>query len=105
MRSSASKTALIKCHCQALKNDPYPEKLSRKLIFITCGKQCFKVTKDSSEVVDELTTSQKDADICMQLHTKHASSSYRSMVIVTDDTGVFIICFSVYHQLGGNVYI
>ena len=83
LRSSASKTALIKFLCQAWRNDPYPAKLDSKLLFITCGKQCFKVTKDASEVVYELATFQEEADTRMLLHTKHASSNYRSMVIVT----------------------
>ena len=33
------------------------------------------------------------------LHTKHASSNYISMVIVTEDTDVFIICLSVLYQI------
>ena len=57
LRSSSSKTAPIKFLCQAWRNVSYPEKLDGKLLFITCGKQCFKVTKDGSEVADELTTS------------------------------------------------
>ena len=85
------RSALIKFLCQAWRNDPYPEKLGSKLLFITCGKQCFKVTKDGSEVVDELATSQEEADTGTLLHTKHASSNYISMVIVTEDTDVFII--------------
>ena len=44
LRSSASKTALIKFLCQAWRNDPFSEKLGSKLHFITCGKQCSKVT-------------------------------------------------------------
>ena len=40
LRSSASKTALVKFLCQAWRNDPYTEKLGSKLLFITCGKQC-----------------------------------------------------------------
>ena len=59
LRKSASKTALIKFLCQQCRNDTYPEKLSSKLLFITCGNRCFKVTKDGSEVVYELTTSQE----------------------------------------------
>ena len=105
LRSSASKTALIKFLCQAWRNNPYPEKLGSKLLYITCEKECFKVTKDGSEVVDELATSQEEADTRMLLHTKHASSNYRSMVIMTEDTDVFIIRLSVYHQISGNMYI
>ena len=82
-----------------------PEKLGSKQLFITCGEQCFKVTKDCSEVVDKLTTPQEDTDTRMLLHTKHASSNYRSMVIVTEDTDVFIICLSVFHRISGNMYI
>ena len=99
LRSSASKTALITFLCQARRNDPYPEKLGSKLLFITCGKQCFEVTKDGSEVVDELATSQEEADTRTLLHTKHVSSNCIYMVIVTDDTYVFLICFSVFHQI------
>ena len=98
MRSS-SKTALIKFLCQSWRNDPYPEKLGSKRLVITRRKQCFKPTKYNSDAIDELTTSQKEADTRMLLHTKHASSNYRSMVIVTKDTDVFIICLPVFYQI------
>ena len=39
------------------------------------------------------------------LHAKHASSNYKSMVIVTEDTDVFIICLSIFRQISGNMYI
>ena len=97
LRSSASKTALIKILCQAWRNDPYLEKLGSKLLFITCGKQRSKDTKDGFEVVGELATSKEEADTRTLLHTKHASGNYIYMVIVTEDTDVFIICISVLH--------
>ena len=59
LRSSASKTALIKFLCQAWRNDPYPEKLGSKLLYITCEEECFKVTKVGFDIVDELTTPKK----------------------------------------------
>ena len=68
---SASKTALIKFLCQAWRNDTYLEKLGSKLVFITCEKQCFKVTKDGSEVVEEIATSKGEADTRTLLHTKN----------------------------------
>ena len=45
-----------------MENDPYPEKLDSKLLFITCEKQCFKVIKDGSDVVGKLSSSQEEAD-------------------------------------------
>ena len=65
-------------------------------------KQCFKVTKDGSEVVAKFTTSQEEAGTSILLHTKYASSNDRSMVIVTEDIDVIIICLSVFRQICGN---
>ena len=62
-----------------------------KLLVITCEKQRCSVTKDVSEVVDELNTSQEEADTRLLLHTKRASSNNRSNVIVTKDTYMFNI--------------
>ena len=76
-----------------------------KKSLITCEKQCFKVTKDGSEVVAELTTSQEEAGTPILLHTKHVPSNDRSMVIATEDIDVFIICLSVFCQICGNMYI
>ena len=81
LRSSTSKTALIKFLCQAWRNDPYPERLGRKLLFITCEKQCFKVPKDGSEVVGKLSSSQEEADTRMLLLAKYVSSSYKIIVV------------------------
>ena len=60
------------------------------------GKQCFKVTKDGS---DDFATFQEEAYTRTLLHTKHVSRNYICMVIVTEDTGVFNICLSVFHQI------
>ena len=68
------------------------------------GNSVFKVTKDGSEVVDELATSIEEADTRTLLCTKHASSNYLYMVIVAEDTDVFNICLSVFHQIS-DMYI
>ena len=70
-----------------------------------CKNSVSKSHKDGSDVVDELITSQEEADTRMLLHIIYASSSYRSMVIVTEDTHVFMICLSIFHQISGNMYI
>ena len=56
--------------------------LPRAITFITCEKQCFKVTKDGSEVF----FFREEANTPMLLYIKHASSSYISKAIVTEDT-------------------
>ena len=96
LRSSGSKAALINFLCQTWRSHPYSEKLGSKVLFITCKDQCFKVTKDGSEIVGDLTSSQEKADTRMLLHAKHASSDYEAMVIVSEGTYVFIICLAVF---------
>ena len=58
-----------------------------------------------SEVIGELTTSQEEADTRTLLHAKHASSHYRYMVIVAEDTDVIIICLPIFRQKSDNMYI
>ena len=41
----------------------------------------------------------------MLLHAKHASADYEAMVIVTEDTDVFILCLAVCRQISGKIYI
>ena len=41
----------------------------------------------------------------MLFHIIYASSNYRSMVIPTEDTHVFMICLSVFHQISGNMNV
>ena len=104
LRSSASKTALITFLCQTWKSHLYREKLGSKVLLITCQDQCFKVTKDDSEAVDDLTSFQ-EAGTCMLLHAKHASADYEAMVIVAEDTDVFILCLAMFRQISGKIYI
>ena len=49
-------------------------------------------------------TSQEEAGIPVLLHTKHTPSNDRSMVIVTEDIDVFLICLSGFRQMCGYMY-
>ena len=41
----------------------------------------------------------------MLFHAKHASADYEAMVIVAEDTDVFILCLAMFRQLSGKIYI
>ena len=69
------------------------------------SRPVFNVTKDDSEIVGDLTSSQEEADIHMLLHAKHASSNYEAMVIVSEGTHVIIICLAMLRQIPGKIYI
>ena len=69
------------------------EKLEDKVLYVTCDKLCFKVTKEQSEEATELKSSQEEADIRLLLHALHAAEcGYKSVVITAEDTDVLILC-------------
>ena len=54
---------------------------------------CFKITKDQWEEVNELKCSDEEADTRMLLHALHASETgYKAIVISGEDTDVLIMC-------------
>ena len=61
-------------------------------MFVTCGTQCFRLTQNDCQIVDDLSSNQEEADTCLLLHSKHAAEHYPSLVCVTDDTDVFVLC-------------
>ena len=50
--------------------------------------------------VAELTSTQEEADTRILLHTSHAATAgYRSVVIVSEDTDVLVICIAFSSQI------
>ena len=56
-------------------------------------------------VLDELNTTQEEADTCMLLHAKQAAADYTSVIIVADDTDVLILCLAFNPQISCNLYV
>ena len=53
-------------------------------------KKCLKITRCETSLVDELHSSQEEADTRILLHAKRASDhGYNSVVVVSEDTGVY----------------
>ena len=105
LTSSSTKTKLITYLSDDWKNPEKREKPGAKLVYVTCGEKCFRLSKDSVEEVDELNTTQEEADTRMLLHAKQAAADYTSVIIVADDTDVLILCMAFNQQISCNLYV
>lgn len=68
------------------------EKLHNKPCYVTSGGTCSCITKNHWEEVEELRSTQEEADTCMFLHAMHASYGNTSVIINAEDTDVIILC-------------
>ncbi|KAH3785790.1 hypothetical protein DPMN_163884 [Dreissena polymorpha] len=62
LRGSENKRNLIKFLVSELKQPKEKEKIATKQLLVTCKDKCFSITKDRCEEIDELRSSQKEAD-------------------------------------------
>ena len=77
---ASSKIKLVQFMLEDWKRPHLKEKLEGKVIYVTCGDNCFKVNT-LKKVQDEVNTH-------MLLHAKHAAADYDSIIIVANDTYV-----------------
>ena len=80
--------------------------LVNKEMYVACEGECIRLTVDSVSSIEELTCSHEEADTRMILHANHAvANNYKTVVIDTPDTDVFII--ALYHSchINRSLYI
>ena len=66
--------------------------LGGKIIFTTCEHRCFKITKGNWEEIDELNTTQQEADTRILLHEAHvAKAGYKAVIITAEDTDILVL--------------
>ena len=61
---------------------------------VTSGEKCLRITKDDVTEIPELKTTHEEADTRMMFQLKHASESYHKIIVISEDTDVFIILLS-----------
>ena len=79
----------------------FTSRLGNKVMFVTQGSKCWKLTATCSSAVPELECNHEEADTRIVLHAKHANSP---VVIHADNTDVMVllICHS---RLLGTTYM
>ena len=96
LSNEANKDALLLFLAQEWCKDQYAMILGQHTVFYAFRNQCYQMYARNgqvvTEVVDELETSQEEADTRMFLHAKHAADRGRETVIVkSPDTDVSVL--------------
>ena len=73
-------------------------------MFVASQELCFKLTASTYEEVDILATNQEEADTPLFLHAQYAALTHQSLVILADDTDVFIISLELSSPINNNMY-
>ena len=60
---------------KAWRRDKYRTKLTGKVLFVTCDSDCYEITSQAANIVDELNSTQEEADTRLILHAAHAARS------------------------------
>jgi hypothetical protein len=100
-----SKNNLTKFLAENWQNPGKRLKLGNKVMFITCGNQCLKLTKSMCQTIGELGSDHEEADTRVLLHAKHAAEEFNSIEVVSDDTDVLVICLALSHLIDSQIYI
>lgn len=60
-------------------------------LVVTSGEKSFKVTKAEVTGVEELAFSHEEDDIQLIIHSRHDAKTYPELIIISEDTSVFLI--------------
>ena len=74
------------------RRDKYRTKLTGKVLFVTCESDCYEITSQAANIVDEFNCTQEEADTRLILHA--ARSGYKAVVVASEDTDVFLLCLA-----------
>lgn len=105
LSDGGNKMSLIEFFVRMWKTEECQEKLDGKVLYVTSGAECYRITKDSFSEVNELHCTQEEADGRIVLHALYACKQQRSpVVIVAEDTDVFIMLLAFAHKFRYPIY-
>ena len=102
---SSNKTSVIRFLTEEWKLSKYREKLTDKALYVTCEQSCCKLTENKWTEVPELESTEEEVDTHLLLHMLHtARDGYKTAVICSEDTDVFIIGLAVPSTVDISIY-
>jgi len=79
--------------------------LGSTTLYATHLQEVFRITKNTTEKIHEITSNHQEADTRILLHARHASLSYEEIVVSTPDTDVFLIMLSLISDMNIRLYM
>ena len=99
LANEKNKTSLVEFLAEEWVGDEYGAVIGNRQIFVSVGNKCLKIMAGmrSSSVVQELCSTQEEADTKLLLHASHAAQNgYEYVVIKASDTDVLLL--ALHHQ-------
>ena len=101
-----NKSSLIKFLVEEWKKPMYTDRLNGKVLFATCDDRCYQFTANGGEEVVALKATHEEADTRLFLHAAHAAAEgYRSVVVNSDDTDVFVMSLAYDDKIEANLFV
>ena len=99
LASSESKTKLIEYLVESWKEEDSRKLLGNTSLVANSGDQCYLITKERVTEIAELRSTQEEADTRVMIHINHAALKFDKVVIVSEDTDVFIILLGLHSDI------
>ncbi|KAK3735047.1 hypothetical protein QZH41_001743 [Actinostola sp. cb2023] len=85
--------------------EKYRKKLTNKVLFVACEEECHQISSESANAVQDLKSTQEEADTRIILHIAHAArSGYDTLIVASEDTDVFILCLTFKDMIPSSIF-
>ena len=74
-------------------------------MFVTSSDRCIKLTESGWQEIDDLQSTQEEADTLVLLHATHAAETIPALICITEGTEFFIICLGLCQDVNSNIFI
>ena len=74
---------------------------------MTCKSDCYEITSQAANIVEELNSTQEEADTRLILHAPRAARSgyNKAVVVASEDTDVFLLCLAFKGFISASLYV
>lgn len=105
LNSTSNKTSLIDFLVKEWKLEKNIARLNEKMLLVTSGIICHKLSSQGCSYVSELESNQEEADTRLLLHTAHVSrSGFQTAIVVADDTDVLMMLIAFQKEIRIPIY-
>lgn len=100
-----NKTNLILFLVNEWRKSKYRKELREKVLYVTAGEECFRITAEGSELFPTLQCQQEEADGRLLLHANHAAEKgFHAVIICSEDTDVFIMSLAFRDKIKAPIF-
>ena len=91
IKRSENKANLIRFLCKEWKGDHFRSRLEGCKMYLGYDEICFMLSEQSVDIAENLNSNHEEADSRLFLHAKNVVSTKEAIVIVCEDTDVFVL--------------